>query len=223
VTIENFNGGITLVPGDGPSLDITWTITYPDGSTPGGPEIVWDNTEGFHLWIEPLDGDSICGTVDFIVSTPPGSDYEYVLESVNGNIEVEECSGSAMISLVNGSISVREFDGLLWLELVNGEMTFADCPGIRVAEVVNGQVSGSISSLDGDLTISTVNGPVDLDLPSGAGLITLETMSGSIDIDGFGDPVVVTELVEKYSEFGEGDRSISIETVSGDILIRSTD
>lgn len=223
VTIGNLNGSISLVPGEATTLDIAWTITYPDGSDPGNTAVIYDNTEGFHIWTEQSDEDSPGANIDFIVSVPPESDYDYILEAINGNIEVEECGGFAMVSLVNGNISVREFNGLLWLEIVNGEITFEECPGIRVAEVVNGEVNGMLSYLDGDLSVSTVNGRVDLGLPSGAIFVRVETLDGSIDIEGFGDPVVITELVGKHAEFGEGEFSVTIETVSGDIEIRNLD
>ena len=223
VIIENVNGEIHLLPGDDPSVQVEWKISYSDEGDPGRILVLHDEIDGLHVWTEVQEGDSPDAEVDFIVSAPAGSDYEYILETVNGDIEVGDCSGFAMIWAVNGNISALDFDGILWLEVVNGEVTFEDCPGIRAVEVVNGEIQGLLGPLEGDLTLDTVNGDIEIGIPEGSAAILIETVNGNIDIEGYEDAVIITETVGEYAEFGDGEFSLIISTVSGDIEVRDTE
>lgn len=223
VIIENVNGYIHLLPGNDPMLQVEWKIVYPDEGDPGRLLVLHDETDGLSVWTEEQGDDCSGAVVDFTVSVPAGSDNEYILETVNGDVEVGDCSGFAMISVVNGNISALDFDGILWLEIVNGEVAFDGCPGIRVAEVVNGEIRGGLGSLDGDLEVSTVNGDIQLVIPEGTAAVLVESLNGSIELVGYGETSVVTELVGSYAEFGEGDYAVEASTVSGDIEVRNTD
>ncbi|MCK5065297.1 MAG: hypothetical protein KAQ97_08440 [Candidatus Fermentibacteraceae bacterium] len=74
------------------------------------------------------------------------------------------------------------------------------------------------SAIENDIEIAVVNGSIILDLGVDA-LVEIETVSGTIDIVEAFNARVIENIVGYSSEFGEGEYSIEISTVSGDISI----
>ncbi len=70
----------------------------------------------------------------------PGYPLDYLVENVNGIVELKDASGNCEISLVNGDVLASMFTGPLSIEVVNGELTVDDCPGLERAELVNGSL-----------------------------------------------------------------------------------
>src|SRR5215467_5739086 len=87
------------------------------------------------------------------------------LQTVNGDVKVQDCDGELELSTVNGSIDARGVHGTL-----NGQ-------------TVNGHVEAAVKTLpdDGNIQLQTVNGPIKLTLPKDAHFeFSGQTMNGTI-------------------------------------------
>ncbi len=97
------------------------------------------------------------------ITVPPGVNLS--LETVNGDVKVQDCDGELQLETVNGSIEARGVKGTLQGQTVNGRIE-------AVAVVL--PPSGSIE-------LQTVNGPVKLTLPKDARFeFSGETMNGTL-------------------------------------------
>ncbi len=158
------------------------------------------------------------GSVDFEVQIPSSIDLAIELASVNGNVTITGGEGDALLEVVNGNIEAEGFNGELVVNSVNGNIDINGSPGITVAELVNGNIECIVNALDNDLELASVNGRITLYLGVDAE-VEVETISGVIDIANTFDAHVTENIVGSSSAFGEGEFSIEISTVSGNIII----
>jgi hypothetical protein len=140
--------------------------------------------------------------VDFTVQVPRG--VSFVGRTVQGDVTARGLAGPVHASSVDGSIELST-------------------SGSGNAETVNGSVTAVLGSTDGGpLSLRTVNGSVELTLPAGAGAnIKAETMNGEISTD---VPLGgVTREAKNHVEgiLGGGGPEVELETVNGDIDLRS--
>ncbi len=110
------------------------------------------------------------------------------------------------------------FSGELSVHSVNGNIDISESPGIRIAELVNGNIECVINALEDDLELAVVNGSITLNLSTDAE-VEIETISGVIEIAEIFNAYITDDIVGSSSEFGDGEFSIEISTVSGNIII----
>ena len=140
--------------------------------------------------------------VDFVVRVPAG--VRFVGRTVNGNVEATGLTADANVSTVNGDASVSTRG---WAE----------------ATTVNGDVDATVGRADwsGSADFQTVNGTVTITLPASVNAeVQARTVNGDIETD---FPLTVTGRFgprRLNGTIGSGGRTLSLETVNGQIRIR---
>jgi DUF4097 and DUF4098 domain-containing protein YvlB len=141
--------------------------------------------------------------VDFEVRLPAG--VRLIARTVNGEIEAEDLASPVDAATVNGSVRVST-------------------SGYVSAETVNGSIAASLG--DGAWTepiwFNTVNGAINLTLPARLDAdVRAETLNGVIRSD---FPLTVRGKVSRHriqGSIGKGGRRLDLETVNGNISLRS--
>ncbi len=142
-------------------------------------------------------------SVDFEVALPAGVELE--VNTVVGDVEIEDVESDVYANTVSGNI-------------------WASTTGLVEARTVNGEIDIEIGTLDWrDLSFATVSGDITLTLPRSAETeVEFTSVSGDFDSD---FDVRYTRdrdrLVGSHIEgvIGDGDRSLSFKTVSGDVRL----
>tara|TARA_R110001592_G_scaffold148079_1_gene372740 strand:- start:148 stop:1107 length:960 start_codon:yes stop_codon:yes gene_type:complete len=194
-TLDERAEGYTLESNNGFTR---FEVEYPRSSRGWG----WNNDKG--------DGSEL------EIEIPAGSELEF--ESVNGDVDVMDISGSSSIKTVNGDIVASSLSSFVELGSVNGDIESNDNSGRLEISTVNGEVrdnnsSGRIeydtvngeiraSSSATEVSVSTVNGEAELAL-TGTEVLAMGTVNGDIDV----------RLANSLSPRIEGS------TVSGDIRL----
>lgn len=140
--------------------------------------------------------------VDFEVKVPAGVKFDG--RTVNGSVSATGLRADARASTVNGSVEV-ETSGEAEAQTVNGNV-----------KVHMGRINGT-----GSMRFSTVNGRVDVSIPEGVGLdVSASTTNGDISTD---FPLTVRGRFgprQLSGTIGGGGRSLSLQTVNGNIALR---
>ena len=159
--------------------------------------------------------------------TIAGSTKEVSAQTVNGSVEITGPSTRIHAESVNGAVSVRGASGEVEASTVNGRL---DVTGGSFERASLETVSGSLR-FEGNLAkealfdASTVSGSVEIVLPASVTAeFSLTTFSGEIQNE-LGTTIAKRTskyTSEKQLEFttGEGGANISVQTLSGSILIR---
>lgn len=220
VQIYNLNGDIRFEEWDSEDLELSYTITCDDQRAMDNVTVELDTGSGLLCSVEYNDeyrffNDS---SVDFVVKLPSGTYLELESAFMDGDIYLHGGRGTAMLELVRGNIEVIDFDGELTAVLVTGEMTISGVPGLKQLDLVNGAIDCEMLSMLGDLEINTISGDVNLTLGA-MSRVAIETISGDIHVaDSFGADII-ENYVGRSVDFGGGDHSIEISTVSGDVSV----
>lgn len=158
--------------------------------------------------------------------TVAGSTKEVSAQTVNGSVEITGATTRAHAESVNGGVTVRGAGGEVEASTVNGRLEVIGGSFERASlETVSGTLrfEGDLAK-EASLDASTVSGSVELVLPSSVtAQFSLTTFSGEIQNE-IGTAVAKrTKFTsEKQLEFtkGEGGANISVQTLSGSIVIR---
>jgi hypothetical protein len=146
------------------------------------------------------------GRVRFIVRVPAG--VKLVANTVSGDVETQRLRGPVVARSVSGDVHV------------------ASAGPVEVASV-SGDVYAALGRMPShDLQFRSVSGSVTLEVPSGIDAdFRAQTLSGSIDSDfplqrdrDRGGWVHVGE--QAHATLGRGGPSLSVTTVSGDVILR---
>jgi DUF4097 and DUF4098 domain-containing protein YvlB len=176
--------------------------------------------EGFN----PLNWFRADGVIDLTVKVPAGI-----------SIDVEDSSGSAMISKV-GSARITDSSGDLHIENIKGSVTVGDGSGqvfihdiqgpLRLADGAGDisitEIMGDIiitNNASGAIKIEDVQGSVTIG-DDGAGDITVERVSGSVKIeeDGAGD-ILVSSVKNDVSILRDSSGEIEVAAIDGDFTL----
>jgi DUF4097 and DUF4098 domain-containing protein YvlB len=88
---------------------------------------------------------------------------------------------TTQLQTVNGDVRVQDLDGSLALESVNGAIDARGVRGPLQAETVNGSIGAVALGLSDPIELQSVNGSITLTLPKDARFdLTAETMNGTI-------------------------------------------
>ena len=143
--------------------------------------------------------------VDFDVRVPPG--VRFTGRTISGDVEVEGLDAQVLARTVSGDIYVTTTD-------------LAD------ASTVSGSIDVTMGRADwrGDLEFHTVSGDITLSFPGGLDTdIEFESLSGDMDSD---FPIALRSRSNRWigghirGTIGDGGRSLSMKTVSGDVRLR---
>lgn len=219
--IFTINGNINVEEWDSDQVEVVYTITCSSEEDLNFVTVEYNISNGIICEVD-YDDDSECSycSVDFEVKIPENIDLTIELTSVNGNVSIYGGKGEAFLEVVNGNIEAEYFTGELEVSAVNGNVSVSHSSGIRIAELVNGNIECVINALEDDLELETVNGNITLYLGIDAE-VSIETISGEVEIADSFNACITENIVGCSSEFGYGEFSIEISTVSGDIRINN--
>ncbi len=176
--------------------------------------------------VSGVSGPVVAETVNGSVSIS-GSSKEIEASSVNGSVAISGSPKRVRAESVNGSVTVKGASGELDASTVNGELIVAGATFDHAnLETVSGSVEfeGDLAS-HASLAVSSVSGNVTLGFPSKiAAGFSITTFSGSIENGLSADqPEKMsrwTSQKELSFTLGSGGADVSIETLSGEIVLR---
>lgn len=167
-----------------------------------------------------IDAESVSGAV-----TVAGGSSEVDIESVSGAVSVSGGSGSIVAESVSGNVKLDGVGGDIEAVTVSGDVRVDAGAVDRVeCESVSGNVRFKGRLGGGTLEVDSHSGNVEIQLPGDtAAEFELESFSGRID-NGFGPPAKRTDRYVPGSSVdfrtGTGDGQVSVETFSGNIVLR---
>ncbi len=218
--IYNINGDVHISEWDSDMIRLVYTITCPSQEMLDCISVECDTDGGLKCNVDYSDDmdDYDNSSVDFEVSLPAGVDLDLDIALVDGTLTLTGGSGSGQLELISGSMNVDGFQGKLEASLVNGAMTITDVPQLESAEIVSGTLDCSLDAVLNDMSIESVSGDIGIDLSAPAH-VEVETLSGNISISDVFDAYIDEGYVGRSTEFGQGEHTVSIGTVSGDVKV----
>src|SRR6185295_10903125 len=138
-------------------------------------------TNGLFSW---LSGRGVESTkVEFIVRIPREADLR--IDTVNGDITLENGKGDLRLTTVNGTVSASDSDGTVTLESTNGNVKAHHTRGSLEASTVNGRVEAELIDLgSGKTSLESVNGGITLRLPASARAnLSASTVNGRVNCE----------------------------------------
>lgn len=170
----------------------------------------------------PVQAETVNGAI--MIS---GSSKEITASSVNGGVSISGSPQRVKAESVNGPVTVKGASGELDASTVNGPLVVTGATFDHAAlETVSGSVrfEGGVAA-HATLSVSSVSGNVELALPANvAAGFSITTFSGNIENGLSADqPEKMsrwTSQKELSFTLGSGGADISIETLSGEIVLR---
>lgn len=213
VSLENINGSIRISGYDGDVVKVTAHKRANNQEYLDDLKVVIDADRNY-VRIETRHPDSKGswfswgngggGGVSYELDVPTGAELD-AIETVNGDVGIDDVAGTVKASTVNGALTVSGLSADVSLETVNGSVE-ARFERLGAGQRVNAEA---------------VNGAITLMLPEDASArIEAETVNGGIDADDFGlkaEKGFVGRDLE--GEIGAGEARISLDTVNGSIRI----
>ena len=218
--IDNPAGDVDIEGTNGSTATVERTIRYTGDDQP-------DTTADVNGGTLTLDIDCRLRRrceVDYVIKLPSRFDLDANLASagidvqtITGDVQIDTASGSVRLTDVTGDVDVNGASGSIRLSGVAGDINLncasgsIDGTGLS-AEVVEVDVaSGSVELAFDDgvdrMVINSASGRVTVEVPGGPYRVDTFSSSGDIDVNVATDP--------------GADRSISVDTASGDITIDS--
>jgi DUF4097 and DUF4098 domain-containing protein YvlB len=164
--------------------------------------------------------ESISGEID--VENNKG---KLIIKTISGDIEVSESTGNARISTVSGEMNLEIAGDSLTLETISGDIEgkFEDFLHLRSSTISGSQkLSGQLND-NGEVTISSVSGDVRLELQESvnATIFAKTGTGGEIENDLSDDKPQVQFPAQGIlkATLGDGSGKISISTVTADIKL----
>jgi DUF4097 and DUF4098 domain-containing protein YvlB len=205
-----------------------------EGRTDAGSDLEVHVPEGSHVEIEgvqaAIEVSGVTGTVEAETVnggiTLRGASNDVTLQSVNGAVDVSGAGGRIEVEVVNGSITIQNASGHIEASTVNGEVVVGGGPIERAAlESVAGSVSFKADLAPGGrLDVETVSGSAEIFVPADIKAdFAISTFSGEIDNElGIGTVQQQEYVPAKELSFstGSGGARITVDTLSGSVLIR---
>jgi hypothetical protein len=217
VEVSTITGSIEASEYEGSTLEVSYVVFCDDPAEMEALEVVHDTSDGIVFRVEYPDdwNGSSTAVVDFDVAVPASIDADLLLQTVDGDVILTGCGGSAEINTVTGRAEIAGFGGELEVNVVDGDIVLSGTPRVASANLVDGTIDGDIDVLECDLDVSAVGGRVILALPKGVH-VSVATISGDISVP---HGHVTQEIVGSTAEYGEGDLDVDVSTVSADVEI----
>jgi hypothetical protein len=205
ISIGNVSGNISVIGYDGDTIVVSALVEGRDR------ELVQieDSSGGDRVAIRVRypDNCNCNANVRFDVQVPRSVSYEFdSIQSVSGDLEVSDVTGSLRAKTVSGGVRVKDVSGT-----VN-------------AATVSGSVEVEIRRLEGkgDMKFSSVSGSVNVRLPADLDAeVEMSSVSGSLRTD---FPIPVEEARygpgrKARGRVGAGARTVRLSTVSGRVSL----
>ncbi len=212
IRVENINGSIEIEGWDRNEIRLDYTAVADDK----------DDLEGVQVEIEASNSrfsvdvdfkqkkswfgwNSSSGQVEFRLKVPHKAVLK-MIESVNGNVSIEEVLGDIKADTVNGKIVIKNAGGDVSTDTVNGDIK------VVMKSFANNQRIKSES----------VNGDIVVYLPENQGFrLEAETLNGDLSND-FGIEVDEGEYVgaDMDGRYKDGNARLYFDTVNGDVAVK---
>jgi hypothetical protein len=197
------NGGVRVTGWDQSSYSVKACKTGTARISSRGDEISADI---------PEDGDAV---VYFLVRAPRNGSLD--LEAFNGELGVQDFTGTLNARTTNGPISLKDVSGTITAEAHNGPISFKGGSGVVKLDAQNGPISVKLDGyawLGGSLDAHTHNGPMSLKVPSnyGSGVV--------VESDGHGPVSCRAEACRQARRTWDDDTPRRIELGSGPTVVR---
>lgn len=214
VRLENINGSIDVVGWDREQIQFEYTIKADDE----------DDLERVEVDID-ASSSRFSADVEFSKKKSGwfGGWNNYSSGTVDLRIKVPHSAVLKMIESVNGEITIEDVHGSIKTETVNGEITVKDAKSDVTANTVNGEVNIIMKSFNEQrVKAESVNGDIVVYLPENDGFtVVAETLNGDLSND-FGIKVVEGTYVgaDMDGRYKSGGGKLSFDTVNGDVSVK---
>ncbi len=156
-------------------------------------------------------------TVDYEIKIPEDVTVA-LIESSNGDINLQGVSGNPVLLTSNGTITAGNINGIVSAQSSNGDITAIGVRGLGYLRTANGDIEAELPTLHEDLEIRTSNGSISLFLdPMLEANIEAETSNGTINIDNLALDISEQEQALLVGILNEGGPKIKITTSNGSI------
>ena len=241
VSVHNVTGQVTVKPSTSGRVEVTGTKRGDSRDFDRVKAEVHETSHGVYICAVYEDTDSDCDEdgvhmhgrnrdrdwdrvrMDFEVAVP--ANLTVSAGSVSGDVHVEGIPNEVDASSVSGDVSVSGAKGRVSAHSVSGRVRLDHIRAESLeAHSVSGDVDAVVDELqgNGDLSFHTVSGEVTVDLPKALDAdLRMSTVSGSFDSD---FPITLNGRMERRrieARIGKGGRRLDIQTVSGDVRLRS--
>lgn len=223
VSISNVSGSVSVSHWSRDEVQVTGTLG------PGVERLRFD-VDGDQTEIEvvlPKGRNTKVGETDLVVRVPDDSELEIAVVSATVTLDAD---AAVDIAAVSGDVFIKGSSPDIDLAIVSGDarvMLSGDLGEASIASVSGDVTLSAPLASDARIDIETVSGDVDLGLPSGLGAkFKLQSFSGSLDNKMTGDrPESGLALgMGTTLTFATGGRArVSVQTVSGNVLLDPTD
>ncbi len=139
------------------------------------------------------------------------------LYTVDGNISVKDLQANQKCRTVDGDIHLLNIKGIVSATTMDGNVSFRDIEGEFTAVSYDGNMSGSLSVLTENITVSTHDGNIEVKLPKGLGLsINLKSDEIYTNLKSF-DGAIDDEYIK--GKLNGGGIPVNISTLDGDLSL----
>lgn len=241
VSVHNVTGRVTVKASTSGKVEVTGTKRGDSRDFDRVKAEVHETSRGVYICAVYQDTDSSCDEdgvhthgrwrdndydrvrMDFDVAVP--ANLLVSAGSVSGDVDVSGIPNEVDASSVSGDVGVSGAKGRVSAHSVSGRVRLDHIQAESLdANSVSGDVEATVDALqgNGDLRFHTVSGDVTLDLPKTLDAdLSMSTVSGDFDSD---FPVTLNGRMQRRrieARIGKGGRRLDIQTVSGDVRLRS--
>ncbi|MFH1372819.1 MAG: DUF4097 family beta strand repeat-containing protein [bacterium] len=176
------------------------------------------------------------GIVDYTIQVPVatdihviGMDLEIDVSSIEGEITIENETGSTHGEFLVGPVTIHQETGNINLDWIDGDVRIKSTSCITGIHQVRGALdvtthSGNVSvktelNSPRDYFVETVSGSITFLVPEiASGVLQIETRSGAMQTD---MPVTIRSISNKrlVGKFGRGGPRITLTSASGDVRV----
>lgn len=139
------------------------------------------------------------------------------LYTVDGNISVKDLQANQICKADDGNIHLLNIKGIVSATTTDGNVSFRDIEGEFTAVSYDGNMTGSLSVLTENISVSTRDGDIKVTLPEGLGLnINLKGDEIDTNLKNF-DGTIDDEYIK--GKLNGGGITINISTLDGDLSL----
>lgn len=104
------------------------------------------------------------------------------INSVSGNVDLEEIGGAAKVHVVSGDVGARKTDKGVDCETVSGNLEIRDIAGDAYLKTVSGDIT--VERIKGSINAEVVSGNIELMAVSDANVVEGKSISGAVIYQG---------------------------------------
>lgn len=141
-----------------------------------------------------------------------------VISCTSGDIDINHLTGQLQIQTTSGDVCINNLDSEQFLcRTISGDVECnGTCEEVSIL-TVSGDIETNFEQPTNEITMKTTSGDIELQLEDDDYCIETKTLSGDISNH---TPLSSTQLAKHHYCFGDGNPTITLNTVSGDITIR---